>query len=167
MVLLRFGWSCLSGLISSYVRSFCQKKKKPKKKKSFSCLFYNFRLIFVFIFLFHFFFFFCSSWYLTEIKIYNNQLDQDTSPPSLYFTCLYLVLMLHIHILLSFHSRHIFKSIIFNIEDNVWFRFGGDVYRFLSFCFALFCLMLKKIKKKKNLLPSLRFMFWVCYTTLA
>ena len=69
----------------------------------------------------------------------------------LFLTLLFLLdfLMLHVNILLSFHSRHIFKSIIFNIEDNVWFRFGGDVYRFLSFCFALFCLMLKKIKKKK------------------
>ena len=70
MVLLGFGWSCLSGLISSCVKYFCK-----KKKKTFSCLFFYFRLIFVFIFLFHFIFF-CSSWYLTEIKIYTNQLDQ-------------------------------------------------------------------------------------------
>ena len=135
------------------------------KKKTFSCLFLDFRLIFVFIFLFGFIFF-CSSWYLTEIKIYNNQLDQGTSPPSPYLACFYLVLMLHINILLSFHWRHIFESIIFNIEDNVWFRFGGDAYRFLSFCFVLFNCVKKIIKKKKNL-PSLRFMFWVCYTTLA
>ena len=46
-----------------------------KKKKKISFLFFDFRLIFVFIFLFHFIFF-CSSWYLTEIKIYTNQLDQ-------------------------------------------------------------------------------------------
>ena len=145
MVLLRFGWSCLSGLISSCVRSFCK-----KKKKSFSCLFSKFRLIFVYIFLFHFIFF-CSSWYLIEIKIYNNQLDQGTFPPSPYLTCLYLVLMLHINIFFFFfffHSRHIFESIISNIEDNVWFRFGGDVYRFLSFFFVLFS-GVKKIKNKK------------------
>ena len=55
----------------------------------------------------------------------NNQLDQGMSPTSPYLTCFYLVLMLHINILLSFHSRHIFESINFNIEDNVWFRFGG------------------------------------------
>ena len=124
---------------------------KKKKKNHFLVLFSDFRLIFVFIFLFHFIFF-SSSWYLTEIKIYNNQLDQGTSPPP-YLTCFYLVLMLHINIFLFFHSRHIFESIIFNIEDNVWFRFGGDVYRFLSFCFVV----LKK--KKKIMLPSLRFMF--------
>ena len=136
MVLLRFGWSCLSGLISSWVRSFCQKKNPKKKKNPVLVLFSNFRLIFVFIFLFHFIFF-SSSWYLTEIKIYNNQLDQGTSPPP-YLTCFYLVLMLHINFFFFFffHSRHIFESIIFNIEDNVWFRFGGDVYRFLSFCFV-------------------------------
>ena len=99
----------------------------------------------MFIFLFHFICF-CSNWYLTEIKIYNNQLNQGMSPPSPYLTCLYLVLMMHFHILLSFHSRHVFESIIFKIEDNVWFRFGGAVYRFLSFCFVLFCLMFKKKK---------------------
>ena len=63
----------------------------------------------------------------------------------------YLVLMLHINILLSFHSRHIFESIIFNIEDNVWFRFGGmyiNFYLFVLFGFVLFCLVvLKKLKK--------------------
>ena len=40
-------------------------------------------------------------------------------------------------LLLSFHSRHIFESIIFNIEDNVWFRFGGmyiDFYLSVVFC---------------------------------
>ena len=66
----------------------------------------------------------------------------------LLLTLLFLLefLMLHIHILLSFHSRHVFESIIFNIEDNVRFRFGGDIYRFLSFCFVvlkniyIFCL---------------------------
>ena len=85
---------------------------------------------------------------MIEIKIYNNQLDQGTSPPSPYLTCFFLVLMLHITILLSFHSRHIFESIIFNIEDNVWFRFGGDVYRFLSFCLVLLCCVKKKKKTK-------------------
>ena len=100
----------------------------------------------MFIFLFSFIFF-CSSWYLTELKIYNNQLDQGTSLPSPYLICFYLVLMLHINILLSFHWRHIFESIIFNIEDNVWFRFGGDVYRFISFCFVLFSCVKNK---KKN-----------------
>ena len=110
----------------------------------FSCLFSTFRLIFVFIFLFSFILF-CSSWYLTEIKIYNNQLDQGTSPPP-YLTCFYLVLMLHINILLSFHSRHIFESIIFNIEDNVWFRFGGMYIDF--YLFVLFCLVVLKKKKK-------------------
>ena len=65
---------------------------------------------------------------------------------SFFLPCFYLVLMLHINILLSFHSRHVFESIIFNIEDNVWFRFGGDIYRFLSFCFILFsCVKKKKI----------------------
>ena len=55
-----------------------------------------------------------------------------------------------------FIQRHIFKSIIFNIEDNVWFRFGGDVYIFLSICFVLFgCVFFfkyiyKKIKNKKS-----------------
>ena len=87
---------------------------------------------------------------MTEIKIYNYQLDQNTSPPSPYLTCFYLVLMLHINIFLSFHSRHIFKSIIFNVEDNVWFRFGG---MYIDFYFSVvFCLVLKKIiiiKKKK------------------
>ena len=159
MVLLRFGWSCLSGLISSCVKSFCKKKKKN------SCLFSDFRLIFVFIFLFHFIFF-CSSWYLTENKIYTNQFDQVRLLFLLTLLFLLDFLMLHIHILLSFYSRHIFESIIFNIEDNVWFKFGGmyiDFYLFVLFCFVV----LKKKKFKKILLPSLRFMFWVCYTTLA
>ena len=113
----------------------------------FSCLFSASRFDFVFIFLFSFIFF-CFSWYLIEIKIYNNQLDQGTSPPSPYLTCFYLVLMLHINFLLSFHSRHILMSIIFNIEDNVWFRFGGmyiDFYLFVLFCSVvlkkkIFCL---------------------------
>ena len=112
----------------------------------FSCLFSTFRLIFVFIFLFSFILF-CSSWHLTEIKIFNNQLDQDTSPPSPYLTCFYLALMLHINILLSFHSRHIFESIIFNIENNVWFIFGGmyiNFYLFVLFGFVLFCLVVLK-----------------------
>ena len=134
MVLLRFGWSHLSGLISSYVKFFCKKNIYIY----FSCLFSTFRLIFVCIFLFSFILF-CSSCYLTEIKISNNQLDQDTSPPSPYLTCFYLVLMLHINILLSFHSRHIFESIIFNIENNVWFIFGGMYINF--YLFVLFCLV--------------------------
>ena len=107
------------------------------QKKKISCLFSDFRLIFVFIFLFHFILF-CYSWYLTEIKIYNNQLGEGASPPSPYLTCFYLGLMLHINILLSFHSRHIYESIIFNIEDNVWFRFGGMYIDFyLSVVFFL------------------------------
>ena len=116
MVLLRFGWSYLSGLISSCVKSFCKKKKK--KTLFFFILFYYSR-------------------YLTEIKIYNNQLGEGASPPSPYLTCFSLGLMLHINILLSFHSRHIYESIIFNIEDNVWFRFGGmyiDFYLSVVFC---------------------------------
>ena len=133
---------------------FAKKKKNQKKKKTFSCIFSDFRLIFVFIFLFSFILF-CSSGYLTEIKIYNNQLDQVRLLFLLTLLFLLDFLMSHIHILLSFHSRHIFESIIFNIEDNVWFRFGGDEYRFLSLCFVLFSC----VKKKKNLLPSLRFMF--------
>ena len=81
-----------------------------------------------------------------KLKLLYQSTWSSTSPPSPYLTHFYLVLMLHINILLSFHWRHIFESIIFNIEENVWFRFGGDVYRFLSFCFVLFCLvMLKKI----------------------
>ena len=105
-----------------------KKKKNQKKKKTFSCIFSDFRLIFVFIFLFNFILF-CSSGYLTEVKIYNNQLDQVRLLFLLTLLFLLAFLMLHIHILLSFHSRHIFESIIFNIEDNVWFRFGGDVYK--------------------------------------
>ena len=81
----------------------------------------------------------------------SNEIHQGMSPPSPYLTCFYLVFMLHINILLSFHWKHIFEGIIFNIEDNVWFRFGGDAYRFLSFCFVLFNCV-KKIKKKKNCL---------------
>ena len=119
-----------------------------KKKKKNSCLFSDFRLIFAFIFLFHFIFF-CSSWYLIEIKIYTNQLDQVCLIFLLTLLFLLDFLMLHINILLFFHSRHIFESIIFNIEDNVWFRFGGDVHRFIFFCFVLLCLKKKK-KKKKN-----------------
>ena len=133
MVLLGFGWSYLSGLISSCVKYFC---KKEKKKKTFSCLFSDFRLIFVFIFLFHFIFF-CSSWYLIEIKIYTNQFDQVCLLFLLTLLFLLDFLMLHIHILLSFHLKHIFESIIFNIEDNVWFRFGGmyiDLYLFVLLC---------------------------------
>ena len=114
-----------------------------KKKKTFSCLFSDFRLIFVFIFLFHFIFF-CSSWYLIEIKIYTNQFDQVCLLFLLTLLFLLDFLMLHIHTLLSFHLKHIFESIIFNIEDNVWFRFGGDVYRFISFCFVVLT------KKKKS-----------------
>ena len=122
--------------------------KKKKKKKTFSCLFSDFRLIFVFIFLFHFIFF-CSSWYLTENKIYTNQFDQVRLLFLLTLLFLLDFLMLHIHILLSFYSRHIFESIIFNIEDNVWFKFGGmyiDFYLFVLFCFVV----LKKKKKKKS-----------------
>ena len=85
-----------------------------------------------------------------KLKFLYQSAWLGTSPPSPYLTCLYLVLMLHIHILLSFRSRHIFESIIFNIEDNVWFRFGGDIYRFLSFCFVLFSCVKKKIKKKNS-----------------
>ena len=99
----------------------------------------------MFIFLFSFIFF-CFSWYLTEIKIYTNQLDQVHLLFLLTLLFLLDFLMLHIHILLSFHSRHIFESIIFNIEDSVWFRFGVDVYRFVSFYFDLFCCVKKKKK---------------------
>ena len=114
-----------------------------EKKKS--CLFSDFRLIFVFIFLFHFIFF-CSSWYLTENKIYTNQFDQVRLLFLLTLLLLLDFLMLHIHILLSFYSRHIFESIIFNIENNVWFKFGGmyiDFYLFVLFCFVV-------LKKKKK-----------------
>ena len=84
-----------------------------------------------------------------KLKLLYQSAWSGTSPPSPYLTHFYLVLMLHIHILLSFHSRHVFESIIFNIEDNVWSRFGGDVYRFLSFYFVLFSCVKKKFKKKK------------------
>ena len=70
----------------------------------------------------------------------------------LLLTLLFLLefLMLHIHILLSFYSRHIFESIIFNIEDNVWFRFGGGIY-IDFYLFVLFCFVLFRCVKKKNI----------------
>ena len=81
-----------------------------------------------------------------KLKFIPISLIRYVSSFFLPYLFLLLVLMLHINILLSFHSRHVFESIIFNIEDNVWFRFGGDIYRFLSFCFILFSC----VKKKKS-----------------
>ena len=134
MVLLRFGWSCLSRLISSCVRSFCQ-----KKKNHFLVLFFDFRLIFVFIFLFHFIFF-SSSWYLTEIKIYNNQLDQGTFPPP-YLTCFYLVLMLHINIYIFFFIQDIYLRVSFlTLRTMFGLGLGGmyiDFYLFFLFCLVV------------------------------
>ena len=83
-----------------------------------------------------------------KLKLLYQSAWSGTSPPSPYLTCFYLVLMLHINILLSFHSRHIFESIIFNVEDNVWFIFGGMYINF--YIFVLFCLVV--LKKKKNFL---------------
>ena len=66
---------------------------------------------------------------------------------STWFSCYILIFFFSFF----FHSRHIFESIIFNIEDNVWFRFGGDVYRFLSFCFVLFSCVKKKKKERERI----------------
>ena len=112
----------------------------------------------MFIFLFHFIFF-CSSWYLTENKIYTNQFDQVRLLFLLTLLLLLDFLMLHIHILLSFYSRHIFESIIFNIENNVWFKFGGmyiDFYLFVLFCFVV-------LKKKKNLKKFFCLAWGLCF----
>ena len=112
-----------------------------KKKKKNSCLFSDFRLIFVFIFLFHFIFF-CSNWYLTEIKIYTNQLDQVrllfllTLLVSTWFSC-------YILIFFFFFIQDIYLRVSFlTIEDNVWFRFGGIYIDF--YLFVLFCLVVLK-----------------------
>ena len=126
-----------------------------------SCCFYVLNYEIVFIFLFSFIFF-CSSWYLTEIKIYNNQLDQGTSPPSPYPTWLNLVLMLHMNILLYFSFKtYIWEYHFLTLRTMFGLGLGGmyiDFYLFVLFCFV--------VLKKKFILPSLRFMFWVRYTTL-
>ena len=107
-----------------------------KKKNHFLVLFFDFRLIFVFIFLFHFIFF-SSSWYLTEIKIYNNQLDQGTFPPP-YLTCFYLVLMLHINIYIYFFIQDIYLRVSFlTLRTMFGLGLGGmyiDFYLFFLFC---------------------------------
>ena len=69
------------------------------------------------------------------------------SPPSPYLTCFYLVLMLHINICSLFIQDIYLRVSFLTIKDNVWFRFEGDVYGFLSFCFVLFCCVKKKKKK--------------------
>ena len=136
------------------------------KKKTFSCLFLDFRLIFVFIFLFGFIFF-CSSWYLTEIKIYNNQFDQGTSPPSPYLACFYLVLMCILIFCFLFIEDIYLRVSFLTLRTMFGLGLGGmhiDFYLFVLFCLIV---LKKLLKKKKKNLPSLRFMFWVCYTTLA
>ena len=93
-----------------------------------------------------------------KLKLLYQSAWSGTSPPSPYLTHFYLVIMLHINILLSFHSRHIFESIIFNIEDNVWFRFGGGMY-IDFYLFVLFSCVKKKKKRIFYLAWGLCFKF--------
>ena len=113
----------------------------------YSCLISSSRLDFVFIFLFSFIFF-CSSWYLIEIKIYNNQLDQGTSPPSPYLTCF----LLDSHVAYSYFALFSFKTYLRVSFLTLRTMFGlslGGTYIDL-YLFVLFYLVILKKKKKKN-----------------
>ena len=105
----------------------------------FSCLFSASRLDFVFIFLFSLICF-CSSWYLTEIKIYNNQLDQGTFPPSLYLTCFSCC----IFIFCSHFSQDIYLRGSF-LTLRTMFGLGlGGMYIAWGLCFKFVILLLLK-----------------------
>ena len=110
-----------------------------KKKNNFIVLFSDFRLIFVFIFLFHFIFF-SSSWYLTEIKIYNNQIDQGMSPPPYltWFSC-------YILIFFFFFIQDIYLRVSFlSLRTMFGLGLGGIYIDF--YLFVLFCLVVLKNK---------------------